>query len=364
MAVIATVRRLLAAFVVVGVATLPTPASAHVRATEGTSLIRQDGSAVLLETTLEYDLVLAVAGLGRPPTNDVDRARLLETRRDRLAAYLTDRITVSLNGVQCASELNGTEVVHLQDKTYARTSLRFECPGSPSGDYLVRWNVFSERDSVVDSQTNVADYQLGDSAGTFIFDGDHRELAAGRTGFLSALARFVTMGVEHILGGVDHVLFLIVLLIGARGLGSLVKVATCFTVAHSVTLALGAIGWVSVPSTVVEPLIALSIAYVAAENILGGESRHRLAVVFGFGLLHGLGFASTLTFTDDLSPRLLGSLLSFNVGIELGQVLIISLLFPLLVFIRRFHWSAIVHTVATVSAAMVGLVWFFQRLVL
>jgi HupE / UreJ protein len=367
-AVITTAGRLFAALfavgVVVGVVTVPVPAYAHVRATEGTSVIRQDGSAVRIDTTLEYDLVVAAAGLGTPPADDGRRSRLLEDRRDRLAGYLTDRITVSLDGVECEGELLRTELVRQQDKAYARNSLEFECPGSPTGDYLVRWDVFSTQDAVVDNHTNVTDYQLGDATGTFVFDGAHRELEAGRSNIVSTVARFVTMGVEHILGGVDHVLFLVVLLIGARGLGSLVKVATSFTVAHSITLALGVVGWVNVPSDIVEPLIALSIAYVAVENILGGESRHRLAVVFGFGLLHGLGFASTLNLTDDLSPRLLGSLVSFNAGIELGQLLIVSVLFPLLVFIRRYHWSAIVHTVATAGAALVGLVWFFQRLVL
>jgi HupE / UreJ protein len=370
--VITTTRRRLAGFLVVGVMAaglavasfaVPVPASAHVRATEGTSVIRQDGSTVRVDTTLEYDLVVAAAGLGTPPADDARRSRLLEDRHDRLAGYLTDRISVSLDGVECEGELLGAELVRQQGTAYARGSLEFGCPGTPTGDYLVRWDVFSTRDAVVDNHTNVTDYQLGDATGTFVFDGAHRELEAGQGHLVSTVARFVTMGVEHILGGIDHVLFLVVLLLGARGLASLVKVATSFTVAHSLTLALGVVGWVEVPPEVVEPLIALSIAYVAVENILGGESRHRLAVVFGFGLLHGLGFASTLTFTDDLSPRLLGSLVSFNAGIELGQLLIIGMLFPLLVFIRRFNWSAIVHTVATAGAAIIGLVWFLQRLV-
>ena len=153
-----------------------------------------------------------------------------------------------------------------------------------------------------------------------------------------------------------------VLLLGARSFRSVIELATAFTVAHSVTLALAALGWVRVPPEVVEPLIALSIAYVAIENILGGESRHRLAVVFGFGLLHGLGFAGTLSFTDDLSVRLLGSLLSFNLGIEVGQAIVIALIFPLLLLLRRLSWSGVVHVATTGLAALFGLVWFVQRI--
>lgn len=195
-----------------------------------------------------------------------------------------------------------------------------------------------------------------------MFDSGHRELAVGEGGPFASASRFVKLGLEHILAGLDHVLFLVVLLLGAGGVRSVIKLATAFTVAHSLTLALAALGWVSVPAEVVEPLIALSIAYVAAENIIGGESRHRLAVVFCFGLLHGLGFAGTLSFSDELSGELLTSLLAFNVGIELGQALIVAALFPLLLLIRRRRWSPMAHAQAAGIAATVGLFWFFERL--
>ena len=176
------------------------------------------------------------------------------------------------------------------------------------------------------------------------------------------------MGVEHILAGVDHVLFVVALLLGAKSIGGVMKVALTFTLAHSVTLGLAALGWVEVPSRIVEPLIALSIAYVAAETVLGlrpgfsSESWHRLLVVFGFGLLHGLGFASALSFTPELSWRLLLSLLTFNAGIEVGQVLVIGLLFPLLLLVRRFRWSTVAHAAAAGLVIAVGLFWFFERL--
>ncbi len=355
-------RRLLVLLGVLCVVLAPGTALAHVRSSEGTSVITQVGGSVRFDTSLEYTRLAAAAGLGFAPADDAGRARQLARHRDRLAGYLTDRIAVFLDGVRCESRLASAEVAHRQSTAYVRSLLVFACPGSPSGTYSIRYDVFSERDAVVDNHTNVVSYQLGNARGAFVFDNAHRELEAGRTGALTAAARFVGMGVQHIMGGLDHVLFLAVLLIGAPGFRSVVKVATSFTVAHSVTLALGVLGLVHVPSQVVEPLIALSIAYVAAENILGGESRHRLAIVFGFGLLHGLGFASTLSFSDHLDARLLGSLVSFNVGIELGQILLVGVLFPLLMFIRRFTWSAVAHTAATAAAAMLALVWFFQRL--
>lgn len=342
---------------------LAPPASAHVRSTEGMSLIRQDGSSVRYELSREYDLLTAAAGLGAPDEAEgaMGRERLLQRRHDRLEAYLGDRVTVSLDGVRCEVALASTGIEDREGLLYARSSLVHSCPGSPSGAFTVHYDVFSQADAVVDDHINIADYELGGATGTFAFDAAHHEFEAGKTGFFPAVARFVTMGGEHILAGLDHILFLVTLLLGARGWRGVLRLASAFTVAHSLTLALGALGWVHVPAVIVEPLIALSIVYVAVENIIGGESRHRPLVVFGFGLLHGLGFASALSFTDGLGGRLLGSLLSFNVGIELGQLLIIGLLFPLLLFVRRFQWSARGHIAATAVAGALGFVWFLQR---
>jgi hypothetical protein len=125
---------------------------------------------------------------------------------------------------------------------------------------------------------------------------------------------------------------------------------------------LASLGWVEVPAEIVEPLIALSIAYVAVQTALGGRSRYRLPVVFGFGLLHGLGFAGSVSFGGDAAGRLLESLLSFNVGIEVGQALIVATLFPLLLLIRRYGWSAAAQAGAASAAAAIGVFWFAERL--
>lgn len=139
---------------------------------------------------------------------------------------------------------------------------------------------------------------------------------------------------------------------------------TAFTVAHSVTLVLAALDVVRIPSAVVEPLIALSIAYVAATSLLGRtNSRYRLAAVFGFGLLHGAGFAGALRLTGDVGWPMLSSLVSFNIGIEVGQALIVAVLFPLLFFVRKFEWSRYLYLGATGLITLAGLTWFVERLV-
>jgi hypothetical protein len=344
------------------------PAAAHVRSSEGTSLIRQEGSGVRYDLSLEYDVLRAAVGLGRPPEADAAAAGAMAepAARGRLAAYLIGRVVVSHDGAECAGRLAGTGVERRDGVPYARVLLLYECPGSRSGGaYTVGYGVFADG-AVVDDHRNIADYRLGAASGTFIFDAGHHELVAGRAGAQWATAaRFVMMGVQHILSGLDHLLFLGALLIGAAGLRSLGMLVSAFTIAHSVTLGFGALGWVHISPQIVEPLIALSIAYVAAENIIGGETRHRPLIVFGFGLLHGLGFAETLGFAGEFGGRLLVSLLSFNLGIELGQTLLVGSLFPLLIVLRRrLRWSAAVQTGGAAAAGTLGLLWFFQRLVI
>jgi HupE / UreJ protein len=315
-------------------------ASAHVRSTQGYSEIRGGDGSVLYDLSLESAVLDAAAGDGP------------------VAAYVLPRVQVFLDGVECDGEVRQTGTASRDGRDHTRMLLAYHCPGSPDGAYEIRYGVFADG-GVVDDHVNVTRYDLGGASGTFVFDAGHHELAAGEGSLAETAARFTALGVEHILFGIDHVLFLVALLLGAPNLRSVVKLATAFTVAHSVTLALGALGWVNVPAEIVEPLIALSIAYVAAEAVMGGESRHRLGIVFGFGLLHGLGFAGSLSWSGSLD---LGALATFNVGIELGQALIVLALFPALLLIRRYRWSPVAHAGAAACAASFGLLWFFERL--
>lgn len=332
-----------AALVAVLLVCVPAPATAHVRSSAGYSEIRHEGSAVAYTLSLEAEILDAAAGNGA------------------VEEYIIPRVQVFVDGVECEGSLVSKGIENRQGRKHTLLRLGYECHGSASGRYEVRYGVFADG-GVVDDHTNVTEYSLGGEHDTFVFDAGHRELVTGEGSLLSSAERFVALGIEHILLGFDHVLFLVALLIGARSFRNVVKLATAFTAAHSVTLALAALGWVDVPAEIVEPLIALSIAYVAADTIIGRESRHKLGIVFGFGLLHGLGFASTLSFADDLDGRLLASLATFNVGIELGQALIVAALFPVLLAIRRFRWSPVAHAGAAAAAAGLGLLWFFERL--
>ena len=144
---------------------------------------------------------------------------------------------------------------------------------------------------------------------------------------------YVRLGIEHIVPlGLDHILFVVALCLLGNSLRSILWQATAFTVAHSITLALSMKSVIALPSAVVEPVIALSIAFVAVENLLLREVRAwRILVVFIFGLIHGLGFASVLNEIGLPPDRFMVSLVSFNIGVEIGQVMIILLVFELFV---------------------------------
>ena len=158
------------------------------------------------------------------------------------------------------------------------------------------------------------------------------EIALGgggqQTGW-QAFTSYIPVGFDHILPkGLDHILFVLGLFFLSTHLRPLIFQVTAFTAAHTVTLALGALGWVSVPGSIVEPLIAASITYVAVENIFtSGLNRWRPVVIFCFGLLHGLGFASVLGEFGLPEDQFIPALIGFNVGVEIGQLTVIAIMF-------------------------------------
>ena len=155
-----------------------------------------------------------------------------------------------------------------------------------------------------------------------------------------AAFRFITMGFEHILEGIDHLLFLFCLVIPLRSVRALIPVVTSFTIAHSITLIGSAFG--VAPSAIwfpplIETLIALSIVYMAFENIVGAKLEHRWMVTFGFGLVHGLGFSFLFSETLQFAGgHLFSSLLAFNIGVEIGQLFILILVIPILNLLFKY----------------------------
>lgn len=181
----------------------------------------------------------------------------------------------------------------------------------------------------------------------------------------SAFADFFKLGVEHILTGYDHLLFLFALLAVTHNFWPALKIITFFTVAHSITLALAGLDLFELPSTIVEPLIAVTIVYVGVENMIRGEKvsgRHWLT--FGFGLIHGFGFAGVLKEMEISTGNsgILLPLFSFNLGIESGQIAVTALVLPLIWWINNNSPHALrILNACSATVALMGGYWFLER---
>lgn len=184
----------------------------------------------------------------------------------------------------------------------------------------------------------------------------------------AAFANYIVIGFEHIIPkGLDHILFVLGLFFFSLAMKPLLIQITAFTLAHTVTLAMASLGIVSIPASIVEPLIAVSIVYVAVENILGGKiGWRRTAVVFAFGLLHGLGFASVLGEIGLDPARFITGLIGFNVGVELGQLAVLAIAFVMLAlpFGRKDWYRRVIAVPASAAIALVGAYWAVERVFL
>lgn len=351
---------------------------------------------VLTELGLEYDLLVASAakaaqddalledGMEAFENGTADEQIVaLEAHSDTVLTYVTSRFSLSGAGEACAAEQTGEVTIEQREGApYAFLTLEQTCPES-AASHDVRSELFPDSEEFVTDTKTIVTYDGNAASGSTALDADHPSFSTDQPA-LEGYWEFFTSGAEHLYGGIDHILFLLALIAGSRRLREVVLVATTFTLAHSVTLILAALGVVSAPASVVEPIIALSIAVVAAWHLWGiwrrgahatdletGPSHlsldrsgwARLAVVFCFGLVHGLGFAGALGIDEPWSWTLLWSLLVFNIGIEVVQLALIALLFPLLALLR--HRAPVLGLWVTgaiaAGVAGMGLVWFVDR---
>ncbi len=298
-------------------------------------------------------------------------AKLTFARRDMEgldAGALLPGVIVSSNGEPCRGTVDGMAPVEPDGVEW---TAHFTCK-DPGGPFGVRIAFFAElpldHRHAVHLQAGAAAtddvlYRRHDAASTSAGEEPPESLVRPRTTAGLRMLGMVRMGVEHILSGYDHLLFLFgLVLVGGRP-RSLFAVVTAFTAAHSLTLAVAALGLWTPPARVVESAIALSIAYVGVENFFLRSADGRWRITFPFGLLHGFGFSSALR--DIALPRaeVPAALLSFNVGVELGQLTVLAVLLPLLAWSRRSNAFARVGVRALSAAiAAMGAIWFVARL--
>lgn len=355
-----------------------------------------ESGTVRVDLQLEYDLlVVSVADAqaddgffeeGDAAWQDGDLPGQVTALRDHSAnvlAYVTDRFRVTAEGAACTPSQHGAYDVRMRDVPYALLTLDFACPEAE--EHEIASGLFPDEEAYVRDTKTVVTYDLDLREGSAALDAERPRFSTHQsTG--ERFWDFFRLGAEHLYGGLDHLLFLAALIVGSRRLREVVLAATSFTLAHSVTFVLAALGLVDVPASIVEPVIALSIAVVAGWHLVALARRGRaateirtttdghlsldrsgwgrLAVVFCFGLVHGLGFAGALGIDAAWSWTLLWSLLVFNIGIEAVQLGIIVVAFPLLVLLRRRAPVAGLTLTGLVAAgvAVMGLIWFVDRI--
>ncbi len=176
----------------------------------------------------------------------------------------------------------------------------------------------------------------------------------------AALGRFLRLGILHIFLGYDHICFLLALIVVSR-LGELVKIVTSFTVAHSITLILAALKFVTLPGRVIECGVALTIVYVAAENLWRKQISHRWILTFFFGLIHGFSFANVLAGLGLPREATVRCLLSFNVGVEIAQLAIVLMAFPVVLMMGKWRHATGARAAVSIVVGLFGLGWFAER---
>lgn len=349
------------------------PAGAHgAMTTARVTVTAGEGTDVLAEVEVEYDLLMKSAWLREEAwgaTDPAEQLRRLETHQADVSTYVSDRFQVAYGDVRCtAMPTAAPERTERDGRGYAVVHLAYDCEDEPGRTHALFSALFPDSETFVHSTTTLVHYDLDGTQGTTMLKGDDdtHEITPAEHDESRQRLSFIVVGGEHLLFGLDHLLFLLVLVLGSRSVRDVVLAASTFTVAHSVTFLLAALGLVSVPAAIVEPIIALSLVVVAVLTVVRrGEraTRWRLPVVFAFGLLHGLGFAGALGLDESASWDLLGALLAFNIGIELVQLVLIAVLFPTVVLLRRLPRGQAVLVAAAAVVAVTGTVWFVERLV-
>ncbi len=313
--------------------------------------------------TLQYNLLLALSATTPQGSNALQLGQSGPgADYSPLLKAVEEKIHVASDGQPC-QVAPGSITPPNQDGGSVAVQLQFTCRHVPR-ELTIRDDLF---DALGASYHTIANIQWPGGSQQFVFLFNVREVRVSVSEGVTTrgIGSFFLLGIEHILTGYDHLLFLLALILRGGNIWSLLKIITAFTLAHSITLALAALNIVTLPERLVEATIALSIAYVAAENLfMRHTASHRWAVAFIFGLMHGFGFSNVLRELGLPKEGLVWALLNFNLGVETGQAIAVVVAVPLLMWLRRFRWEP--RAVAAVSAVVlvVGLTLFVERAVL
>jgi hydrogenase/urease accessory protein HupE len=327
--------------------------------------------------TLAADRSVSVeVGLKGSDADRLARTRIFDAQRDRvdpalvaasaapIMAYITAHIAVTgADGKACVA--GPAALMPDGDGVIFRN--HFSCR-DVDGDIVYRSTVLTDTDPAARQVVLIGD---GDNAPQALLDAANTTvmLSAPAPSLLSTMERYLVTGIEHIFLGYDHIAFLVAVVLWARRLVPVIKIVTAFTIAHSITLSLATLNVIVIPSAVVEPAIAASIVYVAMENFFTRDIDKRWRITFAFGLIHGFGFAGALREIGLPTNAVAPALAAFNIGVEIGQVAIVSIVIPLLIALDRLmavdrtkpaRAATLVYALSALITVL-GSYWFLAR---
>ena len=288
--------------------------------------------------------------------------------RDLLTEKILRRIAVTTGGGACSAILTD---IGLTEEDGLLLSSRWDCPGA-NEPFAIELTLL---DDLARGHRHVARTVSGSTTHDQVLFGDERRVviapdtaAAGSTTAprvsptASGAWSFFKMGIEHILTGYDHLVFIVGLVFARARLRSLLGIVSAFTVAHSLTLALAVLDVWSPSPAIVEPAIALSIAYVGIENFFVKDASKRWRITFPFGLVHGFGFAGALREIALPRASIPTALVSFNLGVEAGQLAALAVLLPIVLILREKRWfEPLGVRLVSGAVALAGGIWFLVR---
>ena len=361
-------------FIVVVLALLPSLAAAH-KPSDSYLVVNVSGDTVrgqwdIALRDLDFAIGLDSNGNGEITWGEV-RARQAE-----IDAYAFARLTLALDGSACSARVVEHLIDNHTDGAYA--VLRFEAPCAKAGGVLTMgYSLFADLDP---QHKGLLRLEYDGSTRTAIFglDAAQQRFELKKASRLAQFFDYGREGVWHIWIGFDHILFLLSLLLPAvlvithqrwhaverfkPALWDVLKIVTAFTVAHSITLSLAALGVISLPTRITESAIALSVVLAALNNIFPLFQGRRWMVAFGFGLIHGFGFASVLADLGLPRDALLLALVGFNLGVETGQLAIVAAFLPLAFALRRsWFYQRMVLVGGSALICVVAGIWLVER---
>ena len=348
----------------VAAALWPGAATAHRIGLSSARIFVADGAIESEIAVKGSDLEVALGVPLVDAEQDLVLSEALVVHGEAVLAHLLAHVTVTRgDGVACAAAPDAPEA----DADGVVFWIVWDCGADP--DPVIYRNTLFHAANPLAIQNVML--MRGEEVVQDVLTSQHEELALTATPPSSTwqvFRRYTASGITHIFIGYDHIAFLVALLLWARRLVPIIKVVTAFTIAHSITLALAVLDVVNIPSSVVEPLIAVTIIWVATENLFWREIARRWRIAFMLGLVHGFGFAGVLREFGLPSDALAVALAAFNIGVEIGQVAIVSIAVPLLLGIDRLMRAErrsprLVHAVSLVIAGL-GLYWLLVRTVI